>query len=640
MKKIFLSAVLILIVQTFYAQKKDILSMPEQVENERSFDVINYSINMSVDLDNKRFVASNKVTLKPFLGGFSSFSLHAEELKITAVKNSDGSDLDFRQDEGFVHINMGRSYNSDETITVKLYYIGENLSDGLFFHDATDRYPKMIESNSWPNHARIWYPCYDEPNEKATQEISVTCVKPLKVVSNGALESVKEHGDSITYVWKQDKPHSSYLSMLSVAPFSVLKDSLNDLPVNYWIFPGDEENAARIFDGTPEIIDFYNRIYGYEYPWDKYDQVIGPRQGGGAEATSATILGLGVIHDLDIDKDLNWKRIIAHEIAHQWWGNLITLRTWSETWMNEGFGTYSDYLYTEAFRDKTEAELDLEGKKNAYFREARNRYIRPIVFTRYNEPQDNFDSHTYPKAAIVLHMLRAQLGDEAFFKTLSHFLHKHAFGSVETNDFKVSIKEATGRNMDWFIDQWIYNPGHPVLDVSKSWDEGQGILKFNIDQVQDKKQGIPVFKFPLKVAIYTQEGKKIYKELWIENKESQFAWRLEEKPLMVRFDVGNYLLKEWAFKKDADELIFQVKNDDVTGATWAIRQLVEYFGSTEVVKEFLQSTILDHKNWAVRLESLKALNEISYLKQKTLKSARKDEHYKVRQLAEKLISSK
>ena len=341
----------------------------------------------------------------------------------------------------------------------------------------------MVESNSWPDHASYWYPCYDYPNDKATQEVIITVKKPYKVLSNGELVEIIDNGTTRTYHWYQGKPHSTYLSMLTIAPFSVLRDSLGELPVNYWVFEGDEANAARVFSITPDIIEFYNKIFDYAYPWAKYDQVIGPTQGGGAEATSATILGLGAIHDADEVKDNNWKRIIAHEIAHQWWGDLITLRTWSETWMNEGFGTYSDYLYTEHFRGEPEASLDMEGKRLSYLNEAATRYMRPIVFTRYNRPQDNFDRHTYQKAAAVLHMLRSLMGDEDFFNTLGYFLHKHEFGSVDTRDFIVCLQEVTGKNMDWFFDQWIYKPGHPVFDISNSWDDDTGTITLSVDQV-------------------------------------------------------------------------------------------------------------------------------------------------------------
>ncbi|MBA7548972.1 hypothetical protein ES705_41440 [subsurface metagenome] len=353
----------LLLASRAFSQQTNIWERPPQMERERTFDALHYRIELVFDLDEKSFKGSNTILLKPLLSNFKKVNLDVKDLNILKVVNKPGDELDYSQDDNSITINLSRNFNADEKIELKVFYEGLDLSDGLFFHDSTDRYPKMVESNSWPDHARYWFPCYDSPNDKATQEVIITVKKPLKVLSNGELVDIIEDDDIITYHWHQKKPHSTYLSMLAIAPFSILSDSLGKIPVNYWVYKGDENNARRVFSVTPEIIEFYNKLYDYEYPWSKYDQVIGPKQGGGAEATSATILGLGVIHDPDPDKDVNWKRIIAHEIAHQWWGDLITLRTWSETWMNEGFGTYSDYMYTESFRGEVEAALDLKGKK-------------------------------------------------------------------------------------------------------------------------------------------------------------------------------------------------------------------------------------------------------------------------------------
>lgn len=614
----------------------NIWERPQQAERERTFDALHYRIELEFDLDNKSFFGSNTVSLKPLLGSFGQLNLDAREIIITKVLNGEGDKLEYSQDDESVSINLLKLYNADEELSVKVFYQGSDLSDGLFFHDSTDSYPKMVESNSWPDHARYWFPCYDFPNDKATHEVIVTVKKPFKVVSNGELVNLIEDEDYNTYHWHQKKPHSTYLSMLSIAPFSVIKDSLGDLPVNYWVFKGDEENALRQFSGTPEIIEFFSRIYDYEYPWSKYDQVIGPKQGGGAEATSATILGLGVIHDPDPDKDANWNRIIAHEIAHQWWGDLITLRTWSEAWMNEGFGTYSDYLYTEYFRGEIEASLEIKRKKEAYLREANNRYKRPIVFTRYNRPQDNFDSHTYPKAASVLHMLRSMIGDEAFFKVLSHFLHKHEFGVVDTHDFMISVKESIGKNLDWFFNQWIYKPGHPVFEISKKWNKETGELKLRIVQIQDTVNGVPVFIMPVIIGLYKEGEEPLVEGLWLDDRVKEFSWYLPAKPDMVRFDEGNILLKEWTYKKEFNELAFQITNDDAIGRIWAIEQLDNVFENklSDEARGLLEDLVVKDPVWAVRLAALDCLYSMNgEIDPDILEIAIKDDNHKVRSLA-------
>ncbi|MCP5048772.1 MAG: M1 family metallopeptidase, partial [bacterium] len=243
-----------------------------------------------------------------------------------------------------------------------------------------------------------------------------------------------------------------------------------DLKINYWVYQKDLEHARRSFGKTPEMIKFFNKEFGYEYPWAKYDQITIPGIGGGAECTSATLIGQSTIHDEKAEKDYPSHGLVAHEAAHQWWGDLVTSRDWGHTWINESFGTYYDYVYSKHDLGQEEGAINLLGKKNAYLAEARNRYIRPIVYHRWNVPNDNFDSHTYPKGAVVIQMMRRLLGEKPFLKTISLFLNKHAFQPVDTHDFLTAVKEATGRNIDWFFQQWLFKPGHPVFKVSAAWE--------------------------------------------------------------------------------------------------------------------------------------------------------------------------
>jgi len=353
------------------------------------------------------------------------------------------------------------------------------------------------------------------------------------------------------------------------------------------------------------MIAFYSDLFGYPYPWAKYDQVTTPHVGGGAEATSATILGDGVIHDRKAEQDFSWERIIAHETAHQWWGNLITLREWSHTWLNESFGTYSDYLWTRSERGPDEGAWDLLGKKNQYLREARTRYQRPVVFNRYEQPHDNFDSHTYPKGACILNQLRYLLGDEAFFRTLSSFLHEFAFEPVDTHDFMKTVKEVTGRNMDWFFEQYLFAPGHPVFEVSSEWKAEPGEIRMQVSQVQSRAHGVPIYKTPVQIGIVTSSGKRT-EEVWLEAEQETFVFPSPDEPLLVRFDEGNWLLKEWSYEKSVEELLFQAQNDDAIGREWAVRELRGSAGDPDVAGA-LTRLVSEDPFWAVRVAALETL---------------------------------
>ncbi len=614
MKKTVITTLLIAaLISSFlvlFAQKEDIYTRPRQFERSRNYDVQHYRIDLTFDLDKKKFWGTNTITLTPLNDGFKECVLDAEELSVISVINSAETALEFKQTKKHLIIQFSKVYNYGDEITFCVEYRATDPQHGLFFDDQSADHPQMVSTVSWPEYARHWIPCYDYPNDKATHDTIVTVSDAFKVLANGRLISVNENRvkGTRTYHWLQDLPHSTYLYMLAIGPFAVIEDSLGSLPVNYWVYENDVEDAEWIFSKTPRMIDFYNSIYGYAYPWAKYDQVISPRMGGGAENTTATLLGEGVIHDKRAEQDFSWDRIIAHEIAHQWWGDLITLRSWEHTWMNESFATYSDYLYTNHDRGEDEGAYDLLRKKNQYLQEAHTRYMRPIVFDRYDRPQQNFDSHTYPKGAAVLHMLRFILGDKPFFRTLKHFLHKHEFQVVDTHDFMVAVKEATGQNIGWFFEQYIFKPGHPVLEISYRWNETIRKVKMKVCQVQDTSRGIPIYKIPVIVGIHTKRGSTSHK-VWIEKQEDIFEFAVEEKPLMVRFDEGNNLLKEWTFKKSLGELLYQLNNDDVIGREWAASEIKEYAHDPRALEGLIKSARSDDF-WAVRKSAVITLGHM------------------------------
>jgi aminopeptidase N len=428
-----------------------------------------------------------------------------------------------------------------------------------------------------------------------------------RVLSNGRLVGVVEDegARTTTWHWSQEQPHATYLFMLAIGPFTVIEDSLGSLPVNYWVYPEDAEDARWIFAKTPRMIAFYADLFDHPYPWAKYDQVTTPHVGGGAEATSATILGDGIIHDRRAEQDFSWERVIAHEIAHQWWGDLITLREWSHTWLNESFGTYSDYLWTRHESGEDEGAWALLGKKSAYLREAHTRYMRPIVFNRYERPHDNFDSHTYPKGACILHQLRFILGDESFFRALGAFLDEYAFESVDTYDFMKTVKEVTGQNMDWFFEQYIFSPGHPVFEIGSSWDAGDRQIRLRVAQVQDRDNGVPIYRTPVQIGIVTASGKTV-ETVWLENEQDVFVFESPEEPLLVRFDEGNWLLKEWTYDKSVEELLYQARHDDVIGREWAVREL-RRSGSDARVGGQLALIAREDPFWAVRLAAIETI---------------------------------
>lgn len=647
MKKVIL---LVLIFSSFlFPELIDLSKRPLRSERSHDYDVLHYKIRLDFDYSGKTFKGKNTISLKALRDDFDRCRLDAETFTVTKVTQGNNN-LVFKQVPHEVTVYFKSGYRFEDKVIFTVHYeavdvkadptrfgMSSRYPIGLTFVEETAQNPPLIQALSFPIGARHWFPCYDHPNDKATQEIIATVNSRFKVLSNGELVSKTQSvdGGRLTYHWYQKKPHPTYLSMLVAGPYHIIEDSLGDLKINYWVYPKDVKHARRSFHKTPAIIEFFNREFGYKYPWTKYDQITIPGIGGGAECTSATLIGQSTIHDEKAEKDYPSHWLVAHEAAHQWWGDLVTCRDWGHTWINESFGTYYDYIYTKHDLGEEEGAINLLNKKNRYLYEARNRYIRPIVFHRWNFPNDNFDSHTYPKGAAVIHMMRWLLGEKPFLKTISHFLHKHAFQPADTHDFLTAIKEATGQNIDWFIRQWLYKPGHPVFQVSARWEPGKQQVMVKVVQTQDTSKGIPIYKTPVVFKIVTPSGNRLHK-VWLKEKEDVFQFPCTQKPAMVRFDEGNYLLKEWNYPKAPEELLYQLKQDDVIGRGWAARELGKLENKTQAANavKALKTAAKKDISWYVRQEAIRALGSgpmpklISFLKQRAL-----DKHSKVRAAA-------
>ena len=638
MKNIPLLAFIILNSFLLSGQTSQECAIPVSREPSRDFDILHYKVELSVDLDQKKLAGKNTITMTPLRDDLNTIKLDAETLVVTGV-SSESRSLPFVQSHSQIIIDPGTTYDYGDTVIVTIsYYLSEEI-EGLRFIDALGDRPLQVSSNCFPNKARQWIPCFDYPNEKASQEMIITTDSKYKVLSNGALMGTTDNGNGTsTWHWKQDKPHPTYLINLSIADYLVVKDSLGKLPVNYWVYKSMSDDVERVFGKTPSMIDFYSTIFKYPFPWDKYDQVISAYMGGGAEATSATLLGEGIVTDKYTEQDYPREYVIAHEIAHQWWGDLITCRSWENTWLNESFGSYSDYMYLLHDKGEDEGAYELLQKKNIYIDESHNRFMRPIVYMAYKEPGDNFNHHTYQKGACTLHLLRHILGDETFFRAISTFLHRHEFSSVSTFDFMQCIKDVSGKNMDWFFEQYFFKPGHPVFNVTKSWNEATKELTLDIIQEQDKWKDVPIYTIPVRIGIQT-ESEKIVKEYWLSKKKEEIVIHVDSKPLMVRFDDGNYLLKEWSFKKSLDELLYQSANDDMTGRLWAIEQLADFSDQDEAVQRWKETAIIDDF-WAVRVAAVQQIGKYHAAENiSLLKKAAGEKSSRVRTAAIKALGS-
>jgi aminopeptidase N len=587
------------------AQTVDWTTKPLQSERSRDCDGLHYRIAIRLDVEKAAFDGETTVSLTSLRDGLDRCVLDAEEFMVSSVTSDRGAALRFEQSDTRLTVFFERPLRRGETRSFTAVYAGHEPKVGLRFMAAAKDHPALVFSDSWPNNVHHWFPCFDYPNDKATNEIIATVNAGLKVAANGRLVRVQDDAalGTVTYYWSQDLPHSTYLMFLAAAPYVVIQDALGTLPIGYWVYPGDEGRVQATYGQTPRMMTFFNRTFGYDYPWQKYDQISVP-SGGGAESTSATAMTHAIMVDEAHAVDFPAIGIVSHELAHQWWGDLVTLRSWAHAWLNESFATYADYLYYRHERGDDEGAANLQAKLNAYLREAKTRYVRPVVTDRYEKPNDMFDNHTYPKGACVLLMLRSLLGDEAFFAVLSHFLHRYAFDAVDTHDFIRSVKTVTGQNLEWFFDQWLFKPGHPVFDVRAAWDPATKKVSMKVVQVQDVARGIPVFRVPITVAIATPQGRSST-TVWMDRREAQFDFPAPEQPLLVRFDPDNVLLKEITFPKPVEELVYQLQHDDVIGRMTAAGELGGHEGDSRAF-EALSASALGDAFWAVRRAAVEA----------------------------------
>lgn len=628
-----MALVCLLVAAPAGAQRVDWSTKALQAERSRTYDALHYRVAIRLDLERKSFDGEATITLTSLREDLDRCVLDAAEFTVARVVNEWGDPLPFEQSETQLTVRFPHPLRLGETRSFTCFYAGRDPKAGLRFVDEAPANPALVFSDSWPDNVHHWLPCYDYPNDKVTSEIIATVRSGLKVAANGRLMRVVDApgAGTVTWHWSQDLPHSSYLIFLAAGPYVVVQDAYKTLPVNYWVYPQDEKKARPTYGKTPRMIEFFNRTFGYDYPWQKYDQISVP-SGGGAESTSATAMTHSIMVDEKDEADFPAIGIVSHELAHQWWGDLITLRSWAHAWMNESFGTYSGYLYFRYDRGDDEGAVNLQGKLNAYLREAKTRYVRPIVTDRYERPADMFDSHTYPKGALVLHMLRNLLGDERFFAVLRHFLHRYAFDAVDTNDFIRSVRTVTGENLDWFFDQWLFKPGHPVFDVRGEWDPARKVVRLKVAQVQDFSAGIPVFRVPVAIGLTTAAG-RTRTTVWLSRKEETFELPTPSQPLLVRFDEGNVLIKELSFPKGLDELLFQLRNDDVIGRMDAAAGLARFKDDPRAL-EAVAASARDDGFWAVRRASIEALGQIGGERVvAVLKAAALDRHSSVRAAA-------
>lgn len=579
-------------------------------------------LDLALDIANQTCRGTCTITITPVRDGIDRLTLDAVNLNIQSVA-VDGSPQQFEYyDDEQLHIKLATPTQAGKQIKVAIAYAAEKPQRGIYFIQPNKDYPHkpiQVWTQGEDEDSRFWFPCFDYPGQLATSEIRVRVPKPYIAISNGVLINAEDAENEKIYHWSQQEVHPTYLMTLAVGDFAEIKDDCDGKPVTYYVEKGREEDAHRTMGKTPKMIEFFTQKFGYPYPFPKYAQVcVDDFIFGGMENTSTTLLTDRCLLDerASLDNRIS-ESLVAHELAHQWFGDLVVIKHWSHAWIKEGMASYSEVIWTENEYGLEDAAYYRLNESRNYIIEDSSRYRRPIVTHVYREPIELYDRHLYEKGACVYHMIRAELGDELFYRAIHTFVRDNAHKTVETIDLLRAIEKATGRNLTFLFDQYVYRGGHPDYKVAYAWDGDSKLAKVTVTQTQAKEgnNGSSSELFDLKIPIgfgYIQDERfKEFKTFTVRvnEREQSFYFPLPEKPLFVSFDVGNHYLKTVSLEYSVAELKGQLEFDpDPISRIFAAEALAKK-GGLEAVKALSQALEKD-QFWGVRAEVAKQLAEV------------------------------
>lgn len=551
-------------------------SMPYMSSQKRVNDLLDTKLKVSFDWTNQTLIGEATLTLQPYFYPTQTLVLDAKGFKLEEVvlltKSKQKKELIYKYDNRKIEITLDKKYTRQEPYTIFIKYqampakLAAEAEDinyenrGLYFINSNQNKekPQQIWTQGETAASSCWFPTIDSPNEKTTQETIITVQDKFISLSNGKLiGSTKNSDGTRTDHWKQELPHAPYLFMLAVGEYAVIKDSWRGMPVDYYVEPEYAPYAKSIFGHTPEMLEFYSKLLGYEYPWDKYAQiVVRDFVAGAMENTSATIF----FEEMHMDDrellDNNHEDIIAHELFHHWFGDVVTCESWANLALNESFATYGEYLWMEHKYGKDAADYHLYKDLKVYLREAKEK--RTSIIRYYYENADKlFDRHSYQKGGRVIHMLRNYVGDEAFFLGLKKYVEEYAFKTAEIHNLRLVFEEITGEDLNWFFDQWFLKSGHPELLINQYYDEDKKQVFVNIKQTQPDET---TFLLPIVIDVYHANKEKESHKVFITNRDNTFAFDASKKPALVNIDADKMLLCEKTETKSTEEYVHQYHN--------------------------------------------------------------------------------
>ncbi len=638
--------------QTDTTWKKQYRSSPEKVHS-----LVHTRLEAGFDIPKAFMYGKVWLTLKPHYYLSNTLVLDAKGMEIKEVavqKGTAKNKLKFEYDGMLLKITLDKTYKGNEAYTIYISYTAKpnelkvegsaaiTSAKGLYFINPTGEEkdkPTQIWTQGETEATSVWCPTIDKPNQKTTQEFYITVPSKWVTLSNGKLVSQKPAGNGLrTDYWKMDLPHAPYLFFMGAGEFSVVKDTWKGKEVSYYVEKEYESVARKIFGNTPEMITLYSKITGVDYPWIKYSQIVGRDYVSGAmENTTATLHQESAQQDARELVDGNgWEGTIAHELFHQWFGDYVTTESWSNLTLNESFANYGEFLWDEYKYGKDKADATINSDMQGYL--GSNSEKKDLVRFYYSNKEDMFDAVSYNKGGCILHMLRNYVGDSAFFNSLNLYLTTSKFKSAEAHQLRLAFEEVTGKDLNWFFNQWYFGSGHPTLDINYSYDEPTQQVKVIVKQTQKDK----LFKLPVAIDIYNGSN-KTRQQVWVENVVDSFLLASTTKPDLINFDGDKILLIAKKENKTFENYIHQYK---YAGLYLDRREAIDFISKKQndpKAVEFMKLAINDKysglRNFAIGKLDMKKESIVSAVENSLVEIAKKDASRIVRSKAVEVLGN-
>ncbi|MCF8237337.1 MAG: hypothetical protein K9I85_04220 [Saprospiraceae bacterium] len=610
----------------------------------RVWDLLDTDLEIRFDWENSTAPGKAILTMTPLQNEQTEVILDAVGFQLSRVGYPDLSKpLAYTYDDQHLVVTLDRTFAKGDTLRLEIDYLAQpeknqispgravTSDKGLYFINPTGQYkdkPRQVWTQGETQANSRWVPTFDQANERATQTFHITVDTVFETLSNGVLTNSTVHTDGTrTDTWRMDLPHAPYLMMIAVGDFAIIRDSWQGIPLEYYVEPEFAADAKAIFPDVSAMLSFFSDYTGMAYPWSKLGQVpVRDYVSGAMENTTAIVHAESVQQTTrELIDEMRNEQVCAHEIFHQWFGDLVTCEQWSQTVLNEGFANYGEYLWYEFKYGRDAAELHRQEEFGGYLSELR-RKRHPLVDYHYEDPDDMFDAHSYNKGGMVLHMLREELGEPTFRVGLKKYLEDNAFGAVEFHHLRLAMEAASGRDLNWFFNQWFLQPGHPKVNWDWYYNPAVHTLTVRTAQEQDPADNAEVYRLPTEIAVLLSRDRIVHFPMTMDEREQFFTFDLDEEPVLVDLDPERILIMEQEraeWTPQAARAYWRMRP-----SAWSRMEILDQLGP-EV--RSLEPYPWQDPQWQVRVKALDQIEEVDeVLRNELIRISVEDPHSDLR----------